>query len=96
VSPIPLTSHPSWGYGPYMTRKPKPSGRSKGSSYTISGVYCPSTGKVSYGSELMAKIALARLKAFRPRLQSVYLCPAPQCKQWHLSSQVPNNKKETV
>lgn len=84
-------------YGDIMTRRKKPSGRTrKKPSMTITGVYCPQNGKVSYATEMVAKMALARLKSQRPDLNHVYQCLHPQCKQWHLTSQEPHNKKETA
>ena len=71
-----------------MARTKKPSGRTrKGQSWTLTGEYCPATGKVSYGNEFVAKMALARLRSHRNSLTAVYQCPHPQCHQWHLTSQ---------
>lgn len=79
-----------------MSRKPKPSGRGKKKpSFTITGEWCPQNGKVSYGTEAFAKMALARLKSQRPALKNVYQCLHPQCKKWHLTSQEPHNKEKT-
>lgn len=71
-----------------MARTKKPSGRNKhkGQSITYTGEFCPSTEKVSYRSEMIAKMALARLRSQRSNLTAVYQCPHPQCKQWHLTS----------
>jgi hypothetical protein len=68
-----------------MTRTKKPSSRHN--SLTFTGDFCPSTGKVSYVSEWVAKMALARLRSQRSNLIAVYQCPHPQCQQWHLTSQ---------
>jgi len=56
-----------------------------GMEYT--GKYCPVTEKMSYASEMGAKMALARIKAYRPNVRAVYQCPHDSCQEWHLTSQ---------
>lgn len=78
-----------------MSRRPKPSGQHKRKlSVTITGHYCPQNGKVGYLTEVAAKMALARLRSQRPSLKATYYCPVPQCKMWHLSSQMPHDKEK--